>query len=102
MPNAECRMSKRPTFEIWHLAFAICHCHFSSVFSRLLDLEVCGDLTVENGWRAPARFQRLDEVIERRLGVLGILDELHPRPIEGDAVFQLADVAMGDAPLDDN
>ena len=58
------------------------------------------DLTVHDRGGALGDFERRDEVVDRRLDVLGHFDELDPGAIEHDPFPQLADVAVGDPTLD--
>ena len=45
---------------------------------------------------------RFNEMFDRGLDVIGRFDELDAGPVEHDPFLQLADVAVGDAPLDDD
>src|SRR5450759_2947159 len=69
-------------------------CRLSSVLCA-----VFGDLGVDDGRRSPGDLERVEEMLEGRLGVLGVFDELHAGAVEHDPLPQLADVAVGNAPL---
>ena len=73
-------------------------CEFRPALRR-----VFGDLAVDDRRAAAClSLQRLDEMLDGRLDVVGVLDELDAGPIDHDPFLQLADVAVGDPPLDDD